>query len=91
MYTFITETNNQSKKSKCINKNAADSELKTKITKLICSTDHIWDMKWTESKAKIIMLDCIVLISLPFYNDKKYIPKNGYNIKWLSHFHKSAC
>ena len=41
MYTFITETNNQSKKSKCINKNAADSELKTKITKLICSTDHI--------------------------------------------------
>ena len=55
MCTFITEGNHESKKAKGINKNIADDELKYEDNKNFSLIDHIWDTKWIEFKAKVVI------------------------------------
>ena len=38
-----------------------------KNTKMFCSIDHIWKLKWTELKAKIIIWDGIEFIKLLYF------------------------
>ena len=61
-----------------------------KIKKMFCSVDHIWDMKWTEFKAKILIQDRIELIKFLCIIKiiKKYTLKEAHSK--LSHFHKSV-
>ena len=54
MYTFITG-NHESKKQKGINKNIADDELKYEDNKNFSLIDHVWDTKWIEFKAKVVI------------------------------------
>ena len=61
-----------------------------KLKKIFCSIDHMWDMKWTESKAKIIieaprkLIKFLCLLMMI----KTIIVKDGWSR--LSHFHKST-
>ena len=54
MYTFTTEGNRDSKKANGIN-NIVDDDYNTKTIRMFCSIYHLWHMKWTESKAKIVI------------------------------------
>ena len=67
MRAVITEGNHECKKSKGINKKFVDDELKYEDYKNVSenrSLDHIWHMKWTEFKTKIIKYLLIEIIKL---------------------------
>ena len=56
-----------------------------KIKRMFCPTDHIWDMKGTEFKAKIMIQDLTEQTKfLSYYDDENYKLKDG----WIrfSHF-----
>ena len=55
VYTFIAKENHECKKAKGINKNVVDDELKYEGYKTFSSTDNIWEVKWTDFRAKIII------------------------------------
>lgn len=69
MHAVITEGNHECKKSKGINKNFVEDELKYEDYKNVSQNsllDHICHMKWTELKTKITKYQPIEIIKLLF-------------------------
>ena len=81
MYTFITEENDQSKKSKELNNYVVDVELKYEDFKnIFFNNSHMrHEMIRIKSKDHNIASYRISKVSLPRYDDRKYMSRNGYS------------
>ena len=81
MYTFITEENDQSKKSKELNNYVVDVELKYEDFKnIFFNNSHMrHEMIRIKSKDYNIANYRISKVSLSRYADRKYMPRNGYS------------
>ena len=90
MYTFITEGNHESKKTKGINKNAVADELKFEDYKNILFNRSCMRHETNRIQSKVHNPGSsrINKTYLSPNGDKKYILKDGHSR--LSHFHKSS-
>ena len=87
LYTFITEENHETKKSKAINKAVANDELKYEDYKnVLFSRSYMrQDMNRIQSKNQNIGSYRINKIYLPSYDDQKYVLKDEYSKISLYH------
>ena len=90
MYTFVTESNHESKKEKDINKNAVNDKLNCEDYKNVLFNRSFMrhETNRTQSKNYKIGLYRTNKTYLFSYNDKKYIHKHGYSRSL--HFYKST-
>ena len=87
--TAVNQYNHYTKKSKGINKNVVDDELKYEDNKNVLFNRSYMrhEKNRIQSKDHIVAWYNINENSLSSYDNKKYVLKDGYSR--LSHFHKS--